>query len=89
MKVLVVGAGSIGTRHIKNIKEMGHEVYAVDVDPAKLDTVKAFTDKTFADLEDALKAKPDASFICTFSTTILNPLLNVRKQVLTFLLKNP
>jgi len=73
MKVLVAGAGSIGTRHIKNIKEMGHEVYAVDINPARLDTVGPLVKGTFKDLGTALKTGPDIAFICTFSNDHIRP----------------
>lgn len=36
MRVLVVGAGSIGQRHIKNLLELGHDIGVVDPDIEKL-----------------------------------------------------
>lgn len=74
MRILVVGAGSIGTRHIGNLTELGHEVYAVDLNADNLKKVAGKTKGTFLSLEEALaKVKPEAAFICTFSHQHLEP----------------
>lgn len=75
MKVLVVGAGSIGTRHIKNLVDLGHEVYATDINKECLKAVAPFVKGTFASLDDALKVRPDAAFICSFSSDHIKPAL--------------
>lgn len=36
MNVLLIGVGSIGSRHLVNLKELGHKVHAVDTDPDQL-----------------------------------------------------
>lgn len=36
MKVGVIGLGSIGTRHARNLQRLGHEVYGYDIDPGSL-----------------------------------------------------
>lgn len=36
MKVGVIGLGSIGLRHARNLQALGHEVYGYDVDPGSL-----------------------------------------------------
>lgn len=68
MKVLVVGTGSIGTRHAGNLAQLGHEVYAVDVEHRKLESVAGIARKTFSSLDAALNEKPDAAFICTHTS---------------------
>ncbi|KHE90632.1 MAG: Gfo/Idh/MocA family oxidoreductase [Candidatus Scalindua rubra] len=73
MKIVVVGIGSIGTRHLKNLVELGHHVYAVDIDMERLSAVSAFAKGTFFSLHDALKIKPDVAFICTFSNDHIIP----------------
>ena len=68
MNVLVVGTGSIGARHLDNLIELGHTVYATDSSEANLAKVADRAAGTFATLDEALDtAKPDAAFICTFS----------------------
>jgi len=75
MKVLVVGTGSIGVRHAKNIKNLGHNVYAADVNSKNLHSIKAIAEKTYASLEQALEARPEAVFICTHSNDHIRPAL--------------
>jgi len=67
MKILVVGTGSIGTRHIDNLHRLGHEVYAMDFNQKNLDKVQPLALGCFSSLEQALKLKPEVVFICTFS----------------------
>lgn len=75
MRVLVVGAGSIGTRHIENLVSLGHEVYAVDIKKDSLERASVLAKGAFTSLHDALKVKPDAAFICTFSSNHIEPAL--------------
>ena len=74
MKVLVVGCGSIGKRHIENINSLGYEVYAVDVNKALLENIKPTVKEVFTSLEEALdKVKPQVAFICTYSNDHVKP----------------
>lgn len=75
MKVLIVGTGSIGSRHLKNIAELGHEVYAVDINAESLQKASLLAAGTFSSLVEALRIKPDAVFICTFSNDHIIPAL--------------
>jgi predicted dehydrogenase len=75
MRILVVGAGSIGTRHINNLKALGHEVYAVDLNPENLKKVTGSIQKGFVSLKDGLKTRPQAAFICSFSNSHIKPAL--------------
>jgi len=68
LSVLVIGAGSIGRRHMSNLRNLGvRRLAAVDPDSSRLQTVGAqFAVETFEDLELALeKMKPDVVFVCT------------------------
>ena len=73
MRVLVAGAGSIGTRHIKNLVDLGHEVYASDIKDECLKAAAPLVKGTFTSLDDALKVSPQAAFICTFSGSHIEP----------------
>lgn len=73
MRVLVVGVGSIGARHLKNLVELGHEVYASDINTENLKKVSSLAKKTFISLDEALNIKPDVAFICTYSNDHINP----------------
>ena len=65
MKFLFVGCGSIGRRHIKNLKELVDcEVLAYRVRKESLgDFEKEHDIKTYYDLDEALDQKPDAVFV--------------------------
>ncbi len=67
MRFLVLGAGSIGQRHCRNLAALGHEVLAWDVDPARLAEVPAAAGGAtpVRALEHGLDAKPDAAIVCT------------------------
>lgn len=80
MKVIVIGAGSIGSRHAKNLADLGHDVYAVDIDKTKLDVLKNILKGTFADLKSALEISPDAAFICTPSNRHIEPATECAKK---------
>lgn len=67
LKILVVGGGSIGVRHLKNLKALGIKELAVfDLDQKKLKEIgKKFRVQTFRDLKTALKREWSAVFVCT------------------------
>lgn len=68
MKILVVGCGSIGKRHIRNLISINAgEIIACDTNEQKLDVVKKeFAIKAFSDVEEALNINEyTAAFICT------------------------
>lgn len=66
MRVVVVGAGSIGRRHLVNLHSLGHEVIAVDVADSALATVADIA-RTYRTLPEALAERPEAAFVCTHS----------------------
>ena len=68
MKFIVIGAGSIGQRHIKNLLALDCEVVAVcDPSSERHEAVKALVKNvsTFSKIEDALQCEADAVLICT------------------------
>jgi len=66
MKLLVVGCGSIGERHIRNLKTFFKgEILACDTDPKRLSVVgKKYHIQTYTDLEQALD-RTSAALVCT------------------------
>ena len=64
MKFLVLGCGSIGTRHIVNLQSLGHKVYCYDKDRAKMDKVVAEQGVEVLDF-DAKHLQIDGWIICT------------------------
>ena len=90
MKVLVVGVGSIGTRHMKNLVKLGHEVYAVDFNSKKLDQIKDSVHGTYVSLHEALEvSNPDAAFICTFSNGHIEPAIECAKAGCHLFIEKP
>jgi predicted dehydrogenase len=71
IKIVVVGSGSIGKRHLRNVKALfderadGSEVIACDVVPEALKFVeKEYGIRTTSNMEEAFQ-EADAVFICT------------------------
>jgi predicted dehydrogenase len=64
---LVVGAGSIGRRHLSNLKQLGlPKLSACDPHPDRLAYVlEHFQAASVANLEDGLKSKPDIVLVCS------------------------
>lgn len=73
MRVLVVGTGSIGSRHLKNLVEFGNEVYAVDINKDNLERLSSLPRASFTSLDEALNTNPDVALICTYSNDHIVP----------------
>lgn len=67
MKALVVGGGSIGTRHLRNLRKLGVDhLGLVEVDSSRREAIGAEVSiKGFARLEDGLAWGPDFALIAT------------------------
>ena len=70
MKFLVVGCGSIGKRHLGNLKYLSAgELTAYDAKPETREEVgKKYGITTFPSFEEAMWSKPDAVLVCTPSS---------------------
>jgi len=66
-RFLVVGTGSIGTRHARNLLAMGHEVSGWDTEAGRLEEARRAAPglRAAAGLESGLAARPDAVLVCT------------------------
>jgi predicted dehydrogenase len=66
MRFLVLGVGSIGQRHAKNLRGLGHEVLAFDTDAARLAQVgSSLSIETLPALAAGAERKPDGVLVCT------------------------
>ena len=66
MRFAVIGTGSIGQRHARNLVALGQEVVAWDPDPAQRARAAAIAGVLVTDdLAAALARRPDAAVICT------------------------
>lgn len=66
MRFLVIGAGSIGRRHLSNLRLMGHEMLVFDTDRVRLAEVGVSSGvEPLRDLEEVAGRKVDGVLICT------------------------
>ena len=66
MRLLVIGTGSIGRRHCRNLASLGHQTLAWDADAGRLRDVDEIPGVTpLSGLDQGLGARPDAALICT------------------------
>lgn len=70
MRFVVIGCGSIGRRHAKNLQHLGHEVVGADVLAANRQWMQENLRIKCADsAKSALASAPDAALICTPTST--------------------
>lgn len=69
MRIMVIGCGSIGRRHLLNLKQLGYEdLIACDINSERLEKVSKEIDitKKYTEYKDAVaKEKIDAVVVCT------------------------
>ena len=67
MKLLVIGCGSIGERHIRNLRSLSVDnILACDTNSDRLHLMKDKYDaEIYKDVDEALKKNPDAVLVCT------------------------
>lgn len=75
MLILVVGCGSIGKRHIRNLKVLNAgDIIAYDVSVDQRCYIeREYGIKTYHSLEEALAQKPDIAIICTPTSLHIPP----------------
>jgi len=72
MKILVVGCGSIGERHIRNLKMLSvDKIIACDTNPDRLALIKDKYNiqETYMELQKAMDQRVDAVLVCTPPST--------------------
>ena len=91
MRFLVVGCGSIGKRHIRNLKTLkGGDVIAHDVQPERCREVQQeYGVEAYARLEDALAQKPDVALICTPTSLHIPPTLSAARSGCHLFIEKP
>ena len=90
MDFLIIGCGSIGQRHLRNLKGLGHNVYGFDSNSEKLDIVRRkYKVKCFDNLSEALSRQIDAAFICTPTSTHISIALKVAKRGINLFIEKP
>jgi len=91
MKLLVIGCGSIGERHIRNLKALSvGDIIANDISVNRLVEIeKAYGIKTYIDIEEALAQKPDAVLIATPTSSHLPQALVASKRGCHLFIEKP
>lgn len=86
MKFLIIGMGSIGQRHAKNLIGYGHEIIAYRVRNRPVTGIKF---ESFDDLDNAIKQRPDAALICNLPPDHLKIAVKLTNENIPFLLEKP
>jgi len=92
MKILVIGCGFIGTRHISILQHLGiDEVSICDVNEDKLNQIgeKFNISRRYIDYQDALENKVDAVFICTPPSSHLSIAFDALKKGYHIFIEKP
>lgn len=64
LKILILGCGSIGRRHVRNLIEIGQDnLIACDPNVARLEAISHQTQTTYTDIEQAWNEHPDTVVI--------------------------
>ena len=104
MKVLIIGLGAIGQRHLRNlsallgddlqvsayrVRRLAHVVTeAMQVEPGA-DVEQKYDIKVFNDLDQALEAKPDLALICNPSSMHMSVALRATRAGCNLFLEKP
>lgn len=92
MKLLIIGCGSIGQRHIRNLISLkAGDLLVFDIDPYKLDKVKGeFSNLTVSDdLNILWKAKPSIAFIAVPNSWHIKYALEAAKKGCHLFIEKP
>lgn len=91
MRILIIGAGSIGQRHLRNLIKLGiKDIAVLDVNKEKIKQVeKKYQVKSYKNLETALKEKWDAVFICTSPASHVKIALSVAEKKTSIFIEKP
>lgn len=82
MRILVIGGGSIGKRHKKNLASLGHTIALVDVNPEHK--------QDFSSIDAACAAETfDAAFICSPSRYHMEQAIQCAKRGMDLFIEKP
>lgn len=90
MNFLVVGCGSIGQRHIRNLKNLGHHVYGCEPDLKKARQISdRYKINVFTRIEAAFRSEYNGVFICTPTSTHIQLALKAARKGLNLFIEKP
>lgn len=90
-RFLVIGCGSIGRRHIRNLNTLNAgDIIAHDVSQERLlGLEREYNVKAYNSVDDALAQKPDIAFICTPTRLHIAPALSAAKSSCHLFIEKP
>jgi len=90
-RFLIIGCGSIGRRHIRNLIALdARDIIVYDINQERLsDVAKEYNVKKYNSIDDALSQKPDVAFICTPTSLHITPALSVAKSSCHLFIEKP
>ena len=89
MKILVVGYGSIGKRHIKNLRNYKNIEIIVLTKKSSDNFLKKEKCKIVNSIDEAIKEMPDAAFITNISSQHVNTSLKLAKNRIHLFIEKP
>ena len=90
MRFLVIGCGSIGQKHIGNLKKLGQSVAGCDVNKFRAGNVsRRHKIKVFSGLKEAFCEKFDAAIICTPTSLHIPVAIEAAKRSMHILIEKP
>lgn len=91
LKIAVIGCGSIGKRHIRNLISLGiRDVMAFDISPERTSMVTAeYGIKGSSSLSDTLAARPDAIILCTSPSSHVSVAMEAAKAGCHLFIEKP
>jgi predicted dehydrogenase len=93
MQIIVIGGGSIGKRHIKNLLELDMAIQLTVVDPCETlceEIKNDFAVDTYFKLEEAIqKKKYDVAFICSPNHLHVSQALTLAKESIHVFIEKP
>jgi len=90
MRFLVVGLGSIGRKHARNLLGLGHAVYGYDRNQKRADAVRReYAIEMFQDLRKALAVAYDGALICTPTSLHVPMALKLARRSVNIFIEKP
>ncbi|HPA48470.1 MAG TPA: Gfo/Idh/MocA family oxidoreductase, partial [bacterium] len=91
LRLFIIGAGSIGQRHLRNALQLGGVECAVaEPDPQRREMVAAtFSVPVFQDLEQGIAWRPQVALVCTPSHAHLEPSLRCASEGIHLFIEKP
>ncbi len=93
MNILVIGCGSVGKRHLKNLINIGiskNKIFAIDTREDRLQEVRNLgISNTFDSIEDVLKFNINASIVCSPTSMHIDQSIKLLDNNIHILMEKP